>query len=128
MNWRTIRKWPIQPHNIVAMAQPYEPVCGVYFLILGNDVVYIGQSINVHCRVAEHKKNGVAFDKWHFIECEKEWLSDLESAFIWQFSPSLNKANNTGTAGAKRSNLKVQVECDRWWTAAAFLDRAISNQ
>ena len=118
MSWRSIQRWPLTPRSIVAMAKEYSPVCGVYFLVKGDDVIYVGQSVNVPARVATHKNNGVEFERWHFIECEPEWLNDLEAAFIAQFSPSLNKTHCSGHqySFARGANLKIQIEIDRWWS------------
>lgn len=114
MSWRGNNKWPIHPHEIIRVAKPFYPLVGVYFLISGDDVIYVGQSINIHARVAEHRNNGVKFDRFHFIECDKPWLNDLEAAFIWSMSPSINQAHNTGKRKTNEANLRVQSEIDRW--------------
>ncbi len=62
---------------------------GVYFLIAGGRIVYIGRSHNVFSRVAEHRLTK-SFDAWHFILCKPSEVSALESAYIKKYQPPLN--------------------------------------
>lgn len=61
---------------------------GVYFLIKNQSVVYIGQSVNVYNRVQNHTDKD--FDKFVYIECDKESLNILESLYIHTLKPILN--------------------------------------
>ncbi len=65
---------------------PSEP--GLYELVYGNEVVYIGQSKNIHDRVAAHLGNGLLFDSIRFSIVndqaerdfwETEWISRYRS-------------------------------------------------
>jgi len=83
--------------EIVRAAQQGTParVCGVYFLVKGNRVVYVGQSVNVYSRAANHFNNKT-FDSWSFIPCEEKDLDVLESLYIHFLQPAQNgKTGNT---------------------------------
>jgi excisionase family DNA binding protein len=75
--------------EIIKEAEGNKILCGIYFLINENDVVYIGQSVNIHSRIAQHK-NSKTFDKFSYIECEKSELSHLEVKYIKKFKPKYN--------------------------------------
>lgn len=69
---------------------------GIYFLILRNKVVYIGQTTRWPSRLAGHcYKN---FNKVRFIECKRSKLSYYEMRWIKRFKPELNKIHNCYTA------------------------------
>jgi len=92
--------------EIVAVSEPYKIMCGVYFLVSNDRVVYVGQSVNIPARVAQHKTSGKTFDRVAFVECEKEWLNVLESLYIHVLRPLLNGDSNT--KGLKASPLSMQ--------------------
>lgn len=75
--------------EIIKEADGNKILCGIYFLINQNDVVYIGQSVNIHSRIAQHKNNK-KFDKFSYIECGKPELSHLEVKYIKKFKPKYN--------------------------------------
>ena len=84
--------------DIVASSRLYgglESVCGVYFLIYKNNIVYVGQSVNVFSRMREHSKSK-EFDSYVYINCAKEHLDILESLYIHMFSPPLQGRNYPG--------------------------------
>ena len=62
---------------------------GVYFLIKGIEIVYVGQSVNVHSRVATHFADK-DFDSFCYIECLPKHLDVLESLYIHIYQPRLN--------------------------------------
>jgi predicted DNA-binding transcriptional regulator AlpA len=68
-------------------------VSGVYFLVKGTRVVYVGQSTNVYSRAANHFSNK-EFDNWCFIPCKKEELDVLESLYIHFLRPPQNGRMN----------------------------------
>ncbi|WP_321905206.1 GIY-YIG nuclease family protein [Paraburkholderia tropica] len=78
--------------EIVAASSPYCAVVGVYFLIQDNELIYIGQSTDVHGRISQHRKDGKPFDRFYIIECPVEMLSLTESKYILMFQPPLNGA------------------------------------
>jgi hypothetical protein len=74
--------------EIVSSANPWEAATGVYFLIDGNKIVYVGQSVNVYARIAQHHNK--VFDSFAFIPCDKDSLDNLESLYIHILRPLLN--------------------------------------
>lgn len=87
---------PRSAHEIVGDAMPLFGIGGVYFLIQGDEIVYVGQSTNVHARVACHgapsmwpgaKKD---FDAWAYIACGRDSMDWLESIYIHALQPHYN--------------------------------------
>jgi len=64
--------------------------CGIYFLIKDNQVVYVGQSVNIAARIVVHRNDGKDFDEVRFIRCEKDVLDEREMFFIKLLKPDLN--------------------------------------
>ena len=62
---------------------------GVYFLIKNERIVYVGQSINVYSRIAEHYKSKFFSDVFS-VPCPRSNLDVLESMYIHTFNPDLN--------------------------------------
>jgi hypothetical protein len=89
--------------------------CGVYFLRRGQEIVYVGQSVAVHSRVSQHRKDK-HFDNVLFLPCEREELNNLEGFFIRLLRPQLNGHSKDGVYGAPTSALwdkTVQVRVVR---------------
>lgn len=90
------------PHvaEIVQAAQAVEDGVGVYFLMRKSasgkslEIVYVGQSTNVHGRVAQHwgRKR---FDCWSYIECRLDQLDLIESLYIHWLRPDQNARRST---------------------------------
>lgn len=70
-----------------------ESVCAVYFLISNGRIVYVGQSINIHSRIATHQHRKSS-DSYAFICCEPAQLDVLESIYIHALRPPLNVGAN----------------------------------
>jgi hypothetical protein len=88
---------PSIPHNnfnlvpqseIIQKAKSYGDACGVYFLISSDEIVYIGQSVNIANRISAHKDK--SFDSVAFVGCKKSELDILESLYIIAYQPKLN--------------------------------------
>lgn len=83
------------PHSmgeILSAAMPIGTAMGIYFLIKGAEVVYVGQSIDVYGRLSKHRVDGKDFDSFAFIQCERNMLNDLESLYISAFVPFMNSS------------------------------------
>jgi predicted GIY-YIG superfamily endonuclease len=78
---------------ILSKSIPALPKCGIYFLIKGKEIVYVGQSIHIPRRLKEHRK-GKDFNRIFFIKCRPGDLDDLEKYYIREFVPRLNKQLN----------------------------------
>ena len=76
--------------EIAKAALPWGEVkaSGVYFLLEGEKVVYIGQSVNVYARIHQHTDK--RFDRYAFVPCAVDALDKLESLYIHCLRPPLN--------------------------------------
>ncbi|OBR54134.1 hypothetical protein A6456_37705 [Paraburkholderia tropica] len=80
--------------EILAGAMPYQPRCGVYFLIKGGRVRYVGQSINIEQRIRDHFDR-FGFESVAYIPCERSILDKMESLYIHMLRPEWNGRLNT---------------------------------
>jgi hypothetical protein len=86
------------PSHVIASAVDYSGKAaapdtpGVYFLLDGQDIHYIGRSRYLCRRVAQHmKKNRCPFDRVWWIEVDEEEDADfLEFFYIEAFAPPYN--------------------------------------
>ena len=69
-------------------ALPWAKASGVYFLLEGNEVVYVGQAVNVYSRIGQHTDK--RFDRYAFVPCAVDSLDRLESLYIHCLRPRLN--------------------------------------
>lgn len=85
----------LREHEIAASRLDLPTVSGVYFLLRGERVVYVGQSSRIFGRVLTHMgtKN---FDGFAYIPCELNQMDVLESLYIHLLRPELNGAMNGG--------------------------------
>ena len=65
-------------------------LCGIYFLMNDNEVVYVGQSIDIHRRINKHKESKT-FDKIYYLEVDKQNLDEIEKKYILEYQPIYNK-------------------------------------
>lgn len=73
---------------------------GVYFLFNDNDLVYVGESEDIHRRVGQHRKNK-EYDSYSFIvQTDPHLRLRLEKAYIEKFNPKYNK--RAGNSSNKR--------------------------
>ncbi len=66
---------------------------GIYFLIRGEEVVYVGQSKNCFTRICHHFGNK-EFNKVILYPCKISELDYYEDFFIKKYKPEYNKASN----------------------------------
>jgi predicted GIY-YIG superfamily endonuclease len=81
---------PLEREQILAASIPKSIVCGIYFLIRGERIVYVGQSKNVLRRIGRHVDNGKIFDSFSFCPCAESDLDRLEAAYIAALYPENN--------------------------------------
>lgn len=66
--------------------------CGVYFLWNGEELAYIGSSLNIKKRVASHaKQQRIAFDYASCLTINFPWHLSVEAAYIDAYMPTWNK-------------------------------------
>lgn len=76
--------------EIIANALPYMRIQGIYFLVKGAEIVYIGKSRHLMRRIAQHENRNVDFDGYYFILAEEARATVLEEYYIKKFQPKLN--------------------------------------
>jgi hypothetical protein len=78
--------------EIAAAAKPLEGAgTGIYFLVKGGRVVYVGQSLCVLARVGTHSTNASRpFDSWSWLSCDRSQLDALERDYITALMPPYN--------------------------------------
>lgn len=91
----------LRPDEITAGAIPWERCVGVYFLLCRGEVVYVGQSVNIYSRIAQHTYK--EFDSFAYIRCRECNLDKLESLYIHVLQPRLNGRQANGTPMAPLS-------------------------
>lgn len=76
--------------------------CGVYFCLRKGEIVYIGQTIDFHQRVIDHKCVGLnlEYDTVRLIECSEWRLDEYETRWIKKFLPRENHTHK----GRKKYN------------------------
>jgi hypothetical protein len=92
--------------TIVSQALPLKRKVGIYFLLSGGRVVYVGQSVNIDARVFHVRWLREQGDlSWAWVPCERAELEELERQYIEVFHPPLNDDPLTrsarGLAGKK---------------------------
>ena len=68
---------------------------GIYFLKDGDNVVYIGQSVDIEKRIEHHERSDKKFDSFYFEECSRSELSVKEKNCIIEMKPKYNKFHNS---------------------------------
>tara|TARA_R100000234_G_scaffold117739_1_gene96753 strand:+ start:19 stop:696 length:678 start_codon:yes stop_codon:yes gene_type:complete len=74
--------------TIKSTRQPIHRICGVYFLFKGEELIYIGQSINVMGRINTHNIEG--WDTFSYVEVPKSDLDIVEKEYILKYKPRKN--------------------------------------
>lgn len=69
----------------------YGLICGIYFLIEGDEIVYVGQSRDILARIGVHHREGEkVFSTFFYIRCEVAAMADLEADYIVSLAPRYN--------------------------------------
>jgi len=64
----------------------------IYFLILNNEIVYVGQSVTPINRIYAHATDKTKnFDSYVLIECDLDKLDFYETEYIIKFNPIYNQ-------------------------------------
>lgn len=88
---RDIQKIPNIREIIATPAPP-----GIYFLVEGDEVIYIGQSINPIGRVISHALNGKKFSAAYTVPVFGGSMNQTEGALIRLFRPRENGHTQNG--------------------------------
>ena len=77
--------------------------CGIYFLVDGHQITYIGQSVNCAARIGEHTRDDrKTFNNAYLLPCPKTKLNDFEAALIQTYQPRDNGRHKNGNAFCPR--------------------------
>lgn len=80
--------------EIIDRSRPSDDIYNLYFLILEEEIVYVGKSNNVEGRLYDHRRNK-EFDSYSVFECESEKDSlRLEALAIMKYKPRYNSQLN----------------------------------
>lgn len=87
---------------------PISGVSGVYFLVKGDQVVYVGQSISPLSRIGTHGgTQWKDFDRAYVFPVPEELLNAVEGALIRWLKPPLNGGENPRAPRQKRDDVEV---------------------
>lgn len=79
--------------DVISKKVPHVPLsfgpC-IYFLIHGNSIVYVGQSVQVLNRIHIHILDGKLFDHVTILPISKHIMTDVEQGYIYNINPRLN--------------------------------------
>ena len=87
---KAIGEVPYDRLTILSAAIPCDGRAGVYFLINGADVVYVGQSVDVLKRISRHMTDGRVFQSFAFLSCPESELDRIEKLYITALMPEWN--------------------------------------
>lgn len=91
---------------------------GVYFLCEGDEVVYVGRSLSVLHRIAEHIKASVKeFSHVFFLPCAIAELDEIEQRWIKTLNPKYNFVHGERRAPRRNKRTRgtvIQVTEGRW--------------
>jgi len=101
----------INQNQIIEKSISYDSIkkIGIYFLIKDKQIIYIGQSINIHNRLSHHSSRK-QFDAISIIECNPDNLDELESLYIHAIKPCLNGNGKKGEKNAPFNRRELRIE------------------
>jgi hypothetical protein len=82
--------------GIVASADTAQPLIGVYLLLLKGKISYVGSSLHMPRRVADHRSNGRPFDRVFYIATKANEREMLEATLIRAINPTQNRRGTIG--------------------------------
>lgn len=86
------------------------PTIGVYELFLNDELIYVGQSVDVKSRILQHVRAGeIFFDSFNVTNCEKSELNDIEASYIIERGPKRNLTIPVNSIYCTRSAIQNEV-------------------
>ncbi len=95
----------------------YSPtvITGVYFLLNGTEIVYVGQAYDVMSRIGFHRdEKKKEFNSYYIVECPKEHLNLVEAHFILKFKSLHNVTVPVQGVFKSRHQLKKIFNANLW--------------
>ncbi|ADB39078.1 GIY-YIG nuclease family protein [Spirosoma linguale] len=97
--------------QILDSAALFPPQPCIYYLINSrNEVVYVGQTLNLYASLLEHRKKGVNFVRFRYFTCAESDLERLERGAIERLDPILNRVSKSRSVSAP-GNLSKPFIC-----------------
>lgn len=93
--------------EIISGAAHYQRPCGIYFLIIGAEIVYVGQSKNVVSRLDSHYAR-FKFTRYAFAPFPERHLDLVESLYIHLLRPRFNGLETLN--GTRRPAAPISIE------------------
>lgn len=76
---------------ITKKAMVFDSICGVYFLLKDDTIVYVGKSIAIMTRMCRHaSEQRKDFNRVFVLECPQASMDRLERLYIEKFKPIYN--------------------------------------
>ena len=105
----------ISEEEILETAIAVTSARGLYFLIRKNEIVYVGQSENVHARVMKHYAEGTKkFDSYSYILITSGNLDYIEGEYILEIEPQYNTTLPTYDGVASLAMLKSILGANKY--------------
>ena len=122
--------------DFIKTASKYNRYSGayIYFLLHENEVVYIGKSTSLACRIVEHINSGTkTFDDISVIECAIDEMDALEIKYINEYCPKYNKESHLyrilrESVSPKMENLKDNVTREEYQLLLAMIRKPGKNK
>ena len=110
---RSLYKYIFTAQHIIEEAQDYPSgdfdFCGLYFLVLNNDLRYIGISNHVARRLWQHSKDeSKDFNRVFAFEAPEQFLARIEELYIWWLDPPDNVRRDPPAYRLKKELLFIQ--------------------
>lgn len=94
---------------------PIRKLRGVYLLWRGDEVVYVGQSVNIQQRIGVHLANPKKdFDAITYAIVESGDLNEIEAELIVKFNPCLNNELPRNNKYVTKSHVKKHWGLGGW--------------
>lgn len=79
--------------------------CGIYFLFLGKEIIYIGKTTDLASRLIRHDNQLMPYNSVRFIACTENKLHEYETRWIKRFKP---KENHTHKGRKKQKSYYIR--------------------
>ncbi len=85
---KTDRDGLLEEGEIVRRAKHIQKISGVYFLVCGGRVNYVGKSTHIHERIAKHLRDrDIHFDAFYYVRLSGAKMTASELAYIKALRP-----------------------------------------
>ena len=95
----------------------------VYALYQNDSIVYIGQTVHLHSRIAAHKRDKT-FDGYSFVRCKTvEEMDILESELIVRLQPKYNGQVGNSYISTKRFRQIIKDMAGERYNSSMYINR-----